>query len=59
MCKKELKDAGIIHWFFIYLVTHLTVLGNYKVFQRNTESANRLRYIYIRYMYIHHHFHYS
>lgn len=32
MCKKEFKDVDILYWFFIYLFTHLTVLGNYKVF---------------------------
>lgn len=32
MCKKEFKDVDILHWFSIYLFTHLTVLGNYKVF---------------------------
>lgn len=45
--------------FFFYLFTHLTVLGNYKVFQRNTENANISRYIYNRYLHIHHQFHYS
>lgn len=59
---QKAKKSVLFIGFYLYKnvrLTHLTVLGNYKLFQRDTETANRLRYIYIRYLHIHHQFHYS
>lgn len=48
MCKKEFKDVDILHWFFIYLFTHLTVLGNYKVFH----EIQKLQIDYATYIFV-------
>lgn len=48
MCKKEFKDVDILHRFFIYLFTHLTVLGNYKVFH----EIQKLQIDYATYIFV-------